>query len=180
MKQASLYDGRFCQTASVENPSDVSERRRTVAPVTSVLTALVTGLLAGALPMLLTSRRRRTLKLLTEEAETLERVKDDTAREYLTDALRKTASDYQFLVASEQKKSALVHARRFGPYVALVFANGLLYTFMATLIEDKGARATVNAVATSLLLVGSFGFLLLALWVLDEQRTNRRSRSKKR
>jgi hypothetical protein len=92
----------------------------TVPLVTTVIAALVTGALAGALPSIMTTRRRRLLKLLTDEAALLEKVKDEASKADLVQAMRTTSMLYKLHVEDSQRRSARQRLFRFAPYLMTI------------------------------------------------------------
>lgn len=142
--------------------------------VTTILTALVTGILAGALPSLLTSRRRRLLKLLSEEADVLDKVKDEMTRDDLIKAMQITSMRYSWTVADTQQKSAREHLIRFGPYLLALVPYGFIILRLAPRLsgDSETAQRAFEIVGGVVAVGAAAAFSILMLMMLDESRQN--------
>jgi hypothetical protein len=114
-----------------------------VVSVVVALIAGVTGLLAGLLPSLLVSPRRRQLHLMKEENELVDSVADERARDNLLLALRRTSHQYAALVRLIPLQKSKARLLRYAPYLLALFINGSLLVFAGvgeTAKEEKAMQ----------------------------------------
>jgi predicted histidine transporter YuiF (NhaC family) len=167
----------FVPTSVRAPPQHQGANRGTFAIVTALYTALISGavgLLAGILPSFIMSRRRRTLKMLAEEADVLSKLSDaEDAKKHLQAAMRLTSFEYQLIVSHSPYQAAVERLLRFAPYLLALVMYGVMgrYLFRNELSAgSETARQVITWVSAAFFICGLVPLSGLALMVMDRRR----------
>jgi hypothetical protein len=102
-----------------------------VSPVLVSVVSALSGILAGLLPSLFVSERRRRLRYLREESELYNSLTDDETKAHLAKAMRATSRRYAEIAAVTHLQHVKRQARSVVPYAAGVIGSGILLQVMA-------------------------------------------------